>query len=150
MIQRLEHWGESHHPLWMEVVRMVLGAFLCYKGVQFAQESSLMTLMIGNMPFNDFLLLLLSHYILFAHIMGGFLLAIGMLTRLASLIQIPILLGAIVFVNLSPSALNQFSELVLSIVVLLLLLYFAVSGSGPWSFDWYINKRDNIQSRNET
>ena len=140
LIQRLEHWGESHHPLWLEFVRIVLGVFLCYKGVQFAQDSSLMTLMIGNMPFNSFLLLLLSHYILFAHIMGGFLLAIGMLTRLACLIQIPILLGAIVFVNLSPGVLNQFSELLLSIVVLVLLVYFAISGSGPWSFDWYMER----------
>jgi uncharacterized membrane protein YphA (DoxX/SURF4 family) len=140
MLQRLEHWGESHHPLWLEFVRIILGVFLCYKGVQFAQESSLMTLMIGNIPFNSFLLLLLSHYILFAHIMGGFLLAVGMLTRLAALIQIPILLGAIIFVNLSPSVLNQFSELLLSILVLLLLVYFAIAGSGPWSFDWYMDR----------
>jgi uncharacterized membrane protein YphA (DoxX/SURF4 family) len=142
-LQRLEHWGESHHPLWLELVRIVLGVFLCYKGVQFAQESTLMTLMIGNIPFNSFLLLLLSHYILFAHIMGGFLLAIGMLTRLAALIQIPILLGAIVFVNLSPGVLNQFSELLLSIVVLLLLIYFAIAGSGQWSFDYYMDRDKN-------
>jgi uncharacterized membrane protein YphA (DoxX/SURF4 family) len=139
-LQRLEHWGESHHPLWLEIVRIVLGVFLCYKGVQFAQESTLMTLMIGNIPFNSFLLLLLSHYILFAHIMGGFLLAMGMLTRLAALIQIPILLGAIIFVNLSPGALNQFSELLLSIAVLLLLIYFAIAGSGQWSFDYYMDR----------
>lgn len=140
MLQRLEHWGESHHPLWLEFVRIILGIFLCYKGVEFAQDSTLMTLMIGSMPFNSFLLLLLSHYILFAHIMGGFLLALGMLTRMACLIQIPILLGAIVFVNLSPGALNQFSELLLSIAVLVLLVYFAISGSGPWSFDWYMDR----------
>jgi len=141
-LQRLEHWSDVHHFKWLELLRIALGVFLCYKGVEFAQTSSLMSLMSGQVPFNSFILILLSHYILFAHIMGGFLIALGMLTRFACLIQIPILLGAIVFINLSPAALNQFSELSLSILTFLLLIYFSIAGSGPWSFDWYLDKEN--------
>jgi uncharacterized membrane protein YphA (DoxX/SURF4 family) len=79
------------------------------------------------------MLLILGHYVIFGHIMGGFMLAVGLLTRFAALIQIPILLGAIVFVNTDLT--NHFSEILLSIVVLILLIYFAIIGSGPWSLD---------------
>ncbi|HEU0063624.1 MAG TPA: DoxX family protein, partial [Flavisolibacter sp.] len=103
MIQRIEVWGVAHHPRWMDIVRIALGIFLCYKGVQFAENiNTIQNLMANNIPFSSFMLILLGHYIVFAHILGGFLIALGMLTRFASLIQIPILLGAIIFINSSP------------------------------------------------
>ena len=95
-------------------------------------------MMTRRVPFSGFLLIILSHYILFAHIAGGFMLATGLLTRLACLIQIPVLIGAIIFVN--TSMLQPFSELVLSILILILLIYFLVIGSGPWSLDRVINE----------
>jgi uncharacterized membrane protein YphA (DoxX/SURF4 family) len=39
--------------------------------------------------------------------------------------------------------------LILSIVVLLLLMYFLVVGSGRWSLDWYINREDEKRMRHE-
>ena len=39
-LQRLEHWGEAHHPKYMDILRMALGIFLILKGVEFAQGSS--------------------------------------------------------------------------------------------------------------
>src|SRR2546423_5536775 len=96
-IQRLEFWGEAHHPLWADIIRIALGIFLCYKGVEFANNMNLvMNLMANRVPFSSFMIILLGHYIVFVHILGGFLLALGMLTRFACLIQIPILLGAII------------------------------------------------------
>ena len=69
----------------------------------------------------------------FAHILGGLLLIVGVLTRLACLVQIPILLGAIIFINSAPDVLKPYSELFLSILVLLLLIYFLIVGNGPWA-----------------
>ena len=140
-VQRLEQWGEHHHPKWMDIVRMVLGIFLLYKGLEFAMSmSTAISLLNGNMPFSGFMLAIIGHYIVFAHSLGGFLLATGLLTRFACLIQIPVLLGAIFFVNLSPDMMRPFSELLLSIVVLLLLVYFFIIGSGPWSLDRAIER----------
>src|SRR5687768_303496 len=102
-LQRLEHWGDSHHPKWLDIIRIALGVFLCYKGFEFLNNmSAMLTLMSSSMSFGSFSLVLLGHYIVFAHLVGGFLLAIGVLTRFACLIQIPILLGAIIFINTSP------------------------------------------------
>src|SRR5829696_8384640 len=140
-LQRIEHWGDAHHPKYLDLIRIALGIFLCFKGVEFANNSILLNELIGRqVPFSSLLLLLLGHYIIFAHLMGGFLLALGLLTRFACLIQVPILLGAIIFVNASPVMMQPFSELIISIVVLLLLIYFLIVGNGPWSFDWFVER----------
>ena len=140
-LQRLEYWGDRHHPKWMDIIRIALGIFLCYKGVEFLTNERMVTNLISNrVSFGDFTLMLLEHYIVFAHIVGGFLLALGLLTRFACLIQIPILLGAIIFINSSPGTLQPYSELLLSLVVLILLIYFLIVGNGPWSYDWFINR----------
>jgi putative oxidoreductase len=145
-VQRLEHWGDTHHPKWIDLLRIILGIFLCFKGIEFANNmSSVLNLMTGQVPFSSFMVMILFHYIVFAHLLGGVLLALGMLTRFACIIQLPILLGAIFFINLSPEVMRPFSELFLSILVLLLLIYFLVVGSGPWSLDKVIqdsNKKD--------
>ena len=134
-LQRVEHWGDTHHPKWMDLVRIGLGIFLCYKGIEFVQDmSSMLNVLSGEFSFGSFTLLLLGHYIAFAHLLGGVLLVLGMLTRFACLIQIPILLGAIFFINAEGGLWQPFSELWLSIIVLLLLVYFLVVGNGPWSF----------------
>ncbi|MBD0295241.1 MAG: DoxX family membrane protein [Flavisolibacter sp.] len=140
LLQRLEYWGDRHHPKWLDILRIALGIFLCYKGIEFLTNDRMVTNLISNrVSFGDFTLMLLEHYIVFAHIVGGFLLALGLLTRFACLIQIPILLGAIIFVH-SSDTLRPYSELLLSIVVLLLLIYFLIVGNGPWSYDWFINR----------
>ncbi|MBD0284546.1 MAG: DoxX family membrane protein [Flavisolibacter sp.] len=140
LLQRLEYWGDRHHPKWLDILRIALGIFLCYKGIEFLTNDRMVTNLISNrVSFGDFTLMLLEHYIVFAHIVGGFLLALGLLTRFACLIQIPILLGAIIFVH-SSDTLRPYSELLLSIVVLLLLIYFLIVGNGPWSYDWFVNR----------
>ena len=139
LLQRLEYWGDNHHPKYLDILRIALGIFLCIKGVEFARNSTLLNEMISQqVPFDSLLLLLLGHYVIFAHIMGGFLLTIGLLTRFACAIQIPILIGAIIFVN--SDLVNHFTALLVSLLTLGLLFYFLVIGSGPWSVDHAIEE----------
>jgi uncharacterized membrane protein YphA (DoxX/SURF4 family) len=133
LVQRVEHWGDAHHPQWLDLVRIALGAFLCYKGVDFLMNMGTMLDLITNrMSFGSFTSMLMSNYIAFAQILGGILLILGALTRFACLIQIPILLGAIFFVN--SDLYRPFSALALPIIVLLLLIMFLVIGNGKWQF----------------
>lgn len=141
LLQRIEFWGDHHHPKWLDLLRIALGLFLCYKGVEFMRNTGvLIDLMSRKMSFGEFGLVLISHYIVFAHIMGGFLLALGLLTRFACLIQIPVLLGAIFFINAAPAMMQPLSELLISVLILLLLVYFLIIGNGPWSFDWFVER----------
>lgn len=133
-LQRLEFWGEHHHPKYMDVLRIAFGIFLLFKGIEFANNTAQLALMVsGQGSFNTFLQSIIVHYVLFAHIAGGFLIAVGLLTRLACIIQIPIVLGAIVFVRWD--MMQHFSAFMISLLTLLLLIYFLVIGNGPWSLE---------------
>jgi putative oxidoreductase len=134
LVQRMEHWGDTHHPQWLDIVRIALGAFLCYKGVEYLYNMGTMLNLITNkMAFGSFSAMLMSNYIAFAHLLGGILLIMGVLTRFACLIQLPILLGAIFFINLSPDMYRPFTEVALAIIVFLLLVLFLIIGNGRWS-----------------
>ncbi len=136
LLEKFEYWGDRHHPKWLDLIRIALGIFLCYMGVDFLRNTSdLISVMKLTSHFGEFMIILIAHYVAFAHILGGFFLTIGMFTRAACLIQIPILLGAIIFVNINATrdAFSPYSELFLSIIILLLLVYFLIVGNGPLS-----------------
>ncbi len=144
-LHRLEHWGDTHHPKWLDIIRIVLGLFLCYKGYDFLQNSGLVTGTLSTKTsFGNFAVIALTHYVVFAHLIGGILLVVGFLTRFACLIQIPILLGAIIFVNLASDVLRPYNELFLSVIVLLLLIYFLIAGNGPWALKIKDNKTKHV------
>ncbi len=136
-LHRIESWGEAHHPKWVDLLRITLGLFLLYKGIDFLRNTGdIIGLMTGSLEsFGSFRIILLAHLIVVVHIMGGILITIGLLTRLACLAQIPILAGAIIFLNSSKDVLQPYSATVLTVVVLLLLIYFIIVGNGPWSFE---------------
>jgi uncharacterized membrane protein YphA (DoxX/SURF4 family) len=134
LLHRLQFWGDRHHPKWMDIVRIALGIFLVYKAIDFLNNmSDLVTLMSQSTSFGSFAYVLAGHYAVFAHLLGGILLIFGVLTRFACIIQIPVMLGAIFFVSTNGAMLRPYSELFLSIIVLLLLIYFLIAGNGPLS-----------------
>lgn len=140
LLQRIDRWGEAHHPRWLDAVRVLLGVFLFYKGVVFIQNIDVLKTVINQSPFLTVLSFWLAHYIVFAHLAGGILIALGLLTRVAILAQLPILLGALIFVHTPTGLFDVHSETGLSILVLLLLIFFLVEGSGPISFDNYMRR----------
>jgi uncharacterized membrane protein YphA (DoxX/SURF4 family) len=83
---------------------------------------------------------MIGHYIVFAHLVGGLFLAIGLLTRAACIFQIPVLIGAIIFIN-QTAMFRPFSQMAITVVVLILLIYFLVAGNGPWSVDHYFDEK---------
>lgn len=134
LLHRLEYWGERHHPRWMDIIRIALGIFLAYKAIDFLNNmSGLVSLMSSQTSFGSFAYILAGHYVVFAHLLGGILLGVGVLTRFACIIQIPVLLGAVFFVGTNGEMLQPYSELLITIVVLLLLIYFLIAGNGPLS-----------------
>ena len=142
LLHRLEFWGDRHHPRWMDIVRIALGVFLVYKAVDFLNNmSDLVSLMSQNTSFGSFDYILAGHYVVFVHLLGGILLIFGILTRFACVIQIPVLIGAIFFVGTNQAMLRPYSELLISIVVLLLLVYFLIAGNGPLSVKLEENER---------
>lgn len=79
----------------------------------------------------------LAHYVIFAHALGGPLIVVGLYTRIASAIQLPVLIGAVIFVNYPKGFLSIGShmELEVSLIVLIGLIVFMIFGAGKFSLD---------------
>jgi len=141
IIQRLEHWGDTHHPKWLDVIRIFLGMFLFLKGLDFINNMDVLGDMMTKSQFLGSIGAgLLAHFVVFAHLVGGLLIAFGLLTRFACIIQIPILLGAVIFINSSNGVFKPYAELWLSVLCLFLLIFFLIEGSGPISIDEYMRR----------
>jgi uncharacterized membrane protein YphA (DoxX/SURF4 family) len=136
VITNIEGWGNSHRPGWLDIFRIILGVFITFKGFEFMfhLESLESTTEGINMYFSG---AALAHYIVFAHALGGPLIIVGLFTRIACAIQLPILLGAIIFVNYEKGFLHIGShmELEISVIVLAGLIIFMVFGAGKYSLD---------------
>jgi putative oxidoreductase len=143
MFQKIEVWGEKHHPKWLDILRILLGIVIFVKGYFYVSNTGELISMMSNSKF-PWVSLTLAHYVAFAHLVGGVLIAIGLLTRVAILFQLPILLGAVIFINSQKGFFSQNSELLFSIIILFMLFFFLVEGSGPWSVDesWKNEKID--------
>ncbi|HVI47088.1 MAG TPA: DoxX family protein, partial [Chitinophaga sp.] len=145
MLQKVENWGDTHHPNWLSAVRILLGLFLMWVGVLFVQNINALTSLIKENPALTTLSFFLAHYIVFAHTVGGLFIAMGLLTRVGVLANIPVLLGAVLFVHSRTGLFNVYPVLGLSILVLFLLIIFLVEGSGRISVDEYMRRHPEKQ-----
>ena len=136
VIQRMEHWGDTHHPKWLDILRMVLGILLFMKAVEFMNNMDVLSVLIGKSAFLSSISIgVMAHYVIMTQLVGGFMVAFGLLTRVACLIQIPNLLGALIFVNAPSDLMSPSSSWWLSLLILVMLVFFLVEGGGPWSAD---------------
>jgi len=144
IVHKIENWGDTHQSKWLSVLRMILGIIIFFKGLFFIQNTEALDAMIANSKVSIYAVAL-THYVALAHIMGGLLILIGLVTRLAILFQIPILVGAILFINAQKGffSIHSESELGFSILVLALLLFILVFGSGKLSLDSFMRKHEH-------
>ncbi|MDQ7949111.1 MAG: DoxX family protein [Pedobacter sp.] len=138
VIQKVEHWGDAHPVKWLGIVRIVLGLIIFSKGISLISDTThQQEILFKNsvFGFSEMMSSLAIHIVAFAHLVGGVLITIGLVTRFAAVIQIPILICAIFFINMTNGFATLNSELWLSIMVLVLLILFWITGSGSFSVD---------------
>ncbi|CAL67268.1 DoxX family protein [Christiangramia forsetii] len=131
-IKSLNKWANAHTYYWLDVLRVALGVLFFIKGVNFiSQTETLVTLIEPLRGFGGTMLVV--HYVASAHLVGGILIAFGLLTRWALIAQLPILFGAILinFVGVMSA-----SNLILALVVFVFTAFFIFYGSGKHSADY--------------
>jgi len=139
LIHRIEKWGDTHHPRFLDIVRILLGIFLLLKGLGFMDNTANLKYLIetrADITVAPWVLMLLVYYVTFVHMVGGTLIAMGIMTRFSAIMQIPVVFGAVFFINVLQSPFN--TDLTSSVVVLILLVLFAIIGSGRWSIENYL------------
>ena len=132
-IKTLNKWANAHTYLPLDLVRIALGVFLFIKGIDFMSNAEILTDLFR--PFQNMAGgVIMIHYVVPAHFIGGILIAFGLLTRWAILGQIPILIGAVAINFIGEM---NTSNLILAIAVLMVCAFFLVYGSGKHSLDYY-------------
>ncbi len=128
-IRQVFRWGAAHHPQWLVAIRVLLGLLLFAKGIDFIQDTSqLQTILQSAGLKNDYTLI--AMIIAGLHLAGGIFIILGLFTRLMTLIQLPVVCGAL-WINQSGA------ELTYAMSIFLLLLLFLLVGGGPVSMDRY-------------
>ena len=136
VITDVEKWGNTHRPGFLDFFRVILGGFITYKGLYFITHMNELETMTSQVNF-WFTGAVLAHYVIFAHVLAGPLIVIGLFTRIAAALQVPVLIGAILFIN-NPMAgftMGNHIQLEISIIVLIGLIVFMVFGAGRFSLD---------------
>lgn len=144
-LQRLTLWGDNHHPKWLDYIRIILGLFLCYKAIVFLVDMSyLVSIMRAgiNKDISAFIVVFLGQFIVIVTLLSGIFLIFGIHTRLISIIQVPILIGAIIILNRSGNSTANTIELLITVLTLIMLVVFLVIGNGPLSYSKMFREED--------
>lgn len=133
-ILRLNRWANAHTNIAIDALRFLLGSFLFYKGIFFfAPNNSVETYRILDSIPGPGANMILIHYIAMAHICGGILIALGLITRLAVAVQLPILIAAVIV-----NSIGEWNTigLVQSGLCFVFAVFFLFYGSGKHSVDY--------------
>lgn len=124
---------------WVDVIRVVLGALLLWRGIDFIVHLSGLAVSIEGFRIGmDGVVI--AHLVILAHLGGGVLLLVGLVTRAAAALQLPILVGALIFVDFAQGYFADLS-MAYTIFVLAMAIVATVFGSGRFSVDHAIARR---------
>lgn len=130
-ILKLNRWANSHTNIFTDMLRVLFGAFIFYKGIFFLEDTQyaydLMRTISGEGTY-----FVLVHYVALAHICGGLFIMMGLITRISALLQLPILIGA-VLINFM--GVMNLSNLIQASLGLAICIFFVFYGSGRHSVD---------------
>ncbi|GMU85026.1 MAG: hypothetical protein AMXMBFR48_02680 [Ignavibacteriales bacterium] len=134
--KKVTTWLSSRSDLAYPFIRIFLGIALLIRGIMLLINPEALTQLQGaNQFYWSF------SYVIILHIIGGILLAIGLATRIAAFLQIPVLFGAVFFIHLKQGLVVVEQSFELSVLVLVLLTIFFLFGGGGLSFDEVIERK---------
>jgi len=125
-LMQIKIWGENH-PKWVNYLRILLGLILIWRGVSFLLNLDLLDLYLKETGIDDGLGLsisinFLAQLIVIVNIFGGICIALNIYARMFSLFNLPIIIGAVFFVNMRSDGFTPHSQFWIPLVVLLCII----------------------------
>ncbi len=119
-------------------LRIYLGAALVTKGIYFVLNMNEIEGLVGTIgSFEN----VTAWYVVFVHIVGGFALAVGLGTRIASALNITVLIGAVIFVHSAEGLFSRSQGMEFSLFVLFSLCLVLWKGAGKVSIDNFLKSQ---------
>jgi uncharacterized membrane protein YphA (DoxX/SURF4 family) len=119
----------------IDALRIYLGVALVIKGIYFVMNMQEIESMMGSIGLFENSL---AWYVVFVHVVGGFSLALGLGTRIASILNITVLMGAVIFVHSAEGLFSKGQGMEFSLFVLFALFLVLWRGSGKVSVDYFL------------
>ncbi|TSD67671.1 DoxX family protein [Inquilinus sp. KBS0705] len=136
---KVKHWGDSHHPGILDILRIFLGFFLLLKGCAFLANVNYLERILANQQLttlSEAAIAFIMFVVVMLHIVGGVLIMLGIYTRAAAIAQLPVVIAAMFVINIFKSPFN--TDFYALVITLILLLVFIVIGSGTFSLDRWL------------
>ncbi len=131
----LEQWSKPRHKGWMDALRIAFGLLLHLKGLFFIYYTFYIMNMQQLQVTRESVVVIVKA-LAFLHFFLGTFIVIGVGTRLACLVLIPTIIVSIFFSN--PGFSNEF-QLLYSIAMLMLSIFYFFQGDGRFSMRQYMN-----------
>jgi len=146
IFEEIKFWGNHHQFKWLFFFRIALGLILIWKGIEFILNLGVLATFLRESGLTDKIgasvsITIIAHLIIALHLIGGVCITLGIRTRLFCLINLPILIGAVFLVNLRQNIFKPYSELWLSIFVLIAVVCFLIEGNGLFAVEHDIDKK---------
>jgi uncharacterized membrane protein YphA (DoxX/SURF4 family) len=131
-VNNWNRWANSHTNFAIDALRILFGVFIIYKGYFFLDQTDYLDNLFRSISGKGTYFIMV-HYVAICHLFGGFFIVLGLLTRWCSVLQLPILLGA-VLINFVGEM--NVGNLVQASIGLGLCSFFVYYGSGRHSVDY--------------
>jgi len=131
-IVKLNKFANASTNIGTDALRLLFGGFIFYKGLFFLTQTEYLA---EILPFSspEDIYFLLVYYVGFTHLLGGFFTMMGLLTRISSLMQLPILVGAVLINFIAKMDYLNMAEASAALALCICFLFF---GSGKHSLDY--------------
>lgn len=142
VVHKIHNWEQTRHNTLVLIARVILGIVITFKGIVFISNLVFLDSLIRHSRLSWFAENFWVWYIAITSLLCGIFIITGLFTRVATSLQIPVLAGAVLFINPGELAFSINGEFILSLVVLSMLLYFLVKGAGEISMDNYLRNHE--------
>lgn len=136
---------DRHHPRWIDVIRMLLGIAIFIRGIYFIHNPEALLQILDNSRISGWTFIV-EHHVAFTYLVGGILIAIGLITRIAIIFQLPVFFGSIYCSLTDTGFFSVFSDLTFSVIMFVLLIFFLIWGPGKFSVDGYMRRDHHMDN----
>jgi len=144
-INSFRRFADMHHPLWLDILRIIVGIAIFIKGIYFIHNPDALLQILQNSKIEGWTFVV-EHHVAFTYLAGGILIAIGLITRIAIIFQLPVFFGSIFGFLTHRGFFSVYSDLTFSIVMFALLIFFLIWGPGKLSVDAQMKKPSDLDN----
>lgn len=136
-LDTIKHYVDIHHPMWLDIIRIFLGIVIFIKGIFFIHNSDALLEIMQTSRIKGWTFIV-EHQVAFTYLVGGILIAMGLLTRVAIAFTLLVFFGSIFGYITHLGFFRGYSDLVFSIIIFVLLIFYLIWGPGKFSVDTYM------------